>query len=649
MTEPEATPDDGVKPGRWVERIADAMSSERKWRDTGREVVEIYRAEKGADGSSGRGRFNMLFANFSILFPSMYQQAPQADVRRRFQRADDMADAASGVLQGALNAAFDAGNLDAEVRRAVQEVLLPGRGTIRVRWEPTLKPQPVLDMLGVPVVGEDGKPQTEMRKVWEALAFEHVYWEDFVVEPTRRWRDAVWVAFRHYLTKEQVKAEFGDDPAIQQRLSDESWTKGAFVHAPAEMKEATTKAQNAAEPRAMIWECWDRERRTIDWIVPGQSPVLLRRDEDSLELQQFFPCPEPMTSISTTNSQVPVPEYEIWRDLAAEVARITERIDAIIKRMRVRGLYNGSIEELAEVLTGDDGKMLAVNGVDMATAMNQSVWLIPLDMLAQTAVALYGAREQSKQALYEVSGISDVLRGSSDPGETATAQRIKGNFGTLRIDDRRRSLSAFLRDLTRISGEILASKFSANTLSLMSGREVTPELEAYLRNEAQLMCLVDIETDSTVAADQATEQEAARTLVEAIGGLIATFGPLVQDGTVPREMLVEMLKLVLKPFKGSRDLLDMLSQAADAAAQQPPEPPPPDPKAEAEKARMEIEGARAQQDMQIRQEEHAADMQQREAEMAMAGQEHAANMQILAGRAAAAAARPQPLFGRSQV
>ncbi|WP_185982663.1 hypothetical protein [Aureimonas mangrovi] len=648
MSQTEATPqDDGLAPERWTSRIDDAMSVEKDWRDKGKEAIGIYRAERQADGASGRGRFNMLFANTSILFPSMYQQPPQADVRRRFQRADDLADAASGVLQGALNSAFEIGNLDAEIRRAVQEVLLPGRGTIRVRWVPTIEDRPAIDpMTGAPLMGEDSQPVMEPRKTWETLEFEHVFWEDFVVEPVRRWRDAVWCAFRLYLTRSEIEKQFGDDPKVMERLKDEEWMRGAFVHSPVDLQREDRKAQNAAEPRVMLWECWDRERRTIDWIVPGQVPLLLRRDEDPLDLELFFPCPEPMTSIATTNSQVPVPEYEIWRDLAAEVARITDRIDAIIKRMRVRGMFNGSVEELADVLDGEDGQMIAVSGVDMEAAMNTNVWLLPLDILATTAVALYGAREQAKQALYEVSGISDVLRGASDPRETLGAQRIKGNFGTLRIDDRRRGLSSFLRDLTRISAEIMASRFSASTLSIMSGREIQPELEEYLRKESRLMCNVDIETDSTVAIDQSAEQEASQTLVSAVGGLIQTFGPLVQNGMVPREMLAELLKMILKPFKGSRDLLDLIGQAMAAAEQnQGAQQEQPDPAAEAARTELELKAAGAKQDMQIKAEEHQADMAQRSAEMQMDGQEHEAKMRMLAQRAAMAPAR-LPLFGR---
>jgi len=245
-----------------------------------------------------------------------------------------------------------------------------------------------------------------------------------------------------------------------------------------------------------------------------------------------------------------------------------------MQRMRVRGLFNGSIEELADALEGEDGKMIPVAAVEME-ALASNIWMIPLDMLAQTAMALYGAREQSKQALYEVTGISDVLRGASVASETATAQRIKGNFGTLRIDDRRRALNACISDTLRIAAEIVATCFSAETLAVMTGRTVDAEVESFLRNDVLLLCRVDIESDSTIAADEVAEQESSARLVQAAASILQTFGPLVQSGMAPPRLVGEVLKLALRPFKGARDLMGLLDQLSEAAAAGLPAPAQP--------------------------------------------------------------------------
>lgn len=593
----------------WISRLAEARAAERDWRAKGLDAIGIYRAERTADGGAGRGRFNMLYANVSILSPALFQTGPRAEVRGRFAGGDSVADEAAATLQSALNVALDIGGLEGEVRRLVQDMLLPGRGVIRVRW--------------LPVIRADDAGTPEPRKVWESIGFEHVHWEDFTCEPARRWKDVRWCAFRHYLTRAQMQDGFGDDPRIARLLQDTAWGRAAFVHAPTDADGANRHA-GASEPRAMVWECWNRETRTVAWVAPDAGPSLLREDVDPLELEGFFPCHEPLSAVATNDTMIPVPEYEIYRDLATEIARLTERIDAIMKRMRVRGLFNGSIEELAEALEGEDGRMIPVSGIDME-GLAQNVWLIPLDMLAQAATSLYAAREQAKQALYEVTGISDVLRGASSGAETATAQRIKGNFGTLRIDERRRALDAAIRETIRIAAEIMASHFSVRTLSIMSGRPIPPQVERFLREEALMMCRIDVETDSTIAADEVSEQEGAARLVQAVGSVLQTIGPIVQAGGAPPELVVETLRLLLRPFRGARELLNVLEKSSGA----PPAPqqaavPPPDPlldaalrKAELDAAKARLDIAGKEQDLAIRREQHRLAMAQTEQQMAI--------------------------------
>jgi hypothetical protein len=55
---------------------------------------------------------------------------------------------------------------------------------------------------------------------------------------------------------------------------------------------------------------------------------------------------------------------------------------------------------------------------------------------------LYAQRDQLVQAIYEISGISDVLRGSTDAQETLGAQQIKANFGSLRLKERQKAEEA---------------------------------------------------------------------------------------------------------------------------------------------------------------------------------------------------------------
>jgi hypothetical protein len=74
-----------------------------------------------------------------------------------------------------------------------------------------------------------------------------------------------------------------------------------------------------------------------------------------------------------------------------------------------------------------------------------------------------------QEVIYEITGISDILRGSSVASETATAQNIKTQWGTLRLKRLQKEVQRYARDLLRMTLEIAASKFSEDTWAKMTG------------------------------------------------------------------------------------------------------------------------------------------------------------------------------------
>ena len=68
---------------------------------------------------------------------------------------------------------------------------------------------------------------------------------------------------------------------------------------------------------------------------------------------------------------------------------------------------------------------------------------------------LYQARDQAKNTVYEISGISDIVRGQVDPREKASQSKIKAQFATQRLDQRRREVERLARDTARIQVELM--------------------------------------------------------------------------------------------------------------------------------------------------------------------------------------------------
>jgi hypothetical protein len=108
------------------------------------------------------------------------------------------------------------------------------------------------------------------------------------------------------------------------------------------------------------------------------------------------------------------------------------------------------------------------------------------------------------QQIYEITGISDIMRGASQAAETATAQSIKANFGSMRLQKRQRRVQKFTRDIVRIKTEIIAEHFTREMLEEMTGIRMPLKLEQQAA-QSQLMALQQ-QAQMAQAAAQAPPQ-----------------------------------------------------------------------------------------------------------------------------------------------
>jgi hypothetical protein len=503
---------------------------------------------------------------------------------------------AAAVMEKALEIVLDDDVSHEAIKAAVKDVLLPGRGVCRIRWKPLIETKPVEDpVLGgnltLPGEAPDAAPQTQDVKVWETVNDEYVYWEDVLFDPVRQFADGSWIAFRHLFDKQSLLQEFPDSPELQRldqankldellRWTEESAAKNT-VGAGGALKTADKLGDVIR--KAMVWEIWNRTDRKIIWYIRETSGLVLRVDEDVLQLEGFFPIPKPLLAVTTTDTMLPRAYYDLYANLAADLEEISERISRLTEKIKVRGGYNSASREIQDILTAADGKMIPVVGVDMmAGGLQNHIWLVPIMDWVNALKELYLAREQTKQAIYEVMGISDIMRGATNPHETATAQRIKGTMGVGRLSDQKQNVANFVRDLLRLKAEIVAKNFDAETLTKMTGEDVTPEVEAILKSDFTRTCSIDIETDSTVDLDESVEQESNAKILMAMQGIMTGAQGMMMTGVLPPPMIMqfslEMIKMMVHPIRGSRgvvELLDDFQEQLQAQAMMPPPMPPP--------------------------------------------------------------------------
>lgn len=561
----------------WTNEIDAALKAEDAWRRRGREVVRRYRDEQTQ--GAGRQRFNILYANVETIRPAVYARTPRPDVRRRYRDANPAGAMAAETLERALGFYIEFSDIDDVLRRVVNDMLLPGRGVARLRYEPVLETRirrrevmpektPEGEMAfpeGAVVQNGRGFVEDSLDEVvFEAVRPEYVYWEDVVIGPARKWEDVPWLAFRQRLTRKQVADRF---PGFEDDLLFNATRTGTAD----ESGENVTSAQDEGR-LCEVWEIWDKESRQVIFTGKGAKEPLDVLD-DPLGLQGFWPMPRPVQAITTTDTLIPVPEYTLYQELALDLERVSSRIQKLTDALRLRGIYDSTMDEIGALLQAGDNEMIPVtNFRTMEGRIENMVQYAPIREVAEVLAGLYRARENIRQTIFEVTGISDILRGATKASETATAQRIKGNFGTLRLQERQQAVQVFARDLIRLMAEVIAEKFDAGVLMAVTGLPLDSQVQAMLRNDVLRAFNVDIETDSTVAVDEAAEQENVARLLGAVVQFMSGISPFVQapanpGGVIPMDAARDMVLAAVRKYRGVRGFEEALSRIG--AAQSP--------------------------------------------------------------------------------
>jgi hypothetical protein len=135
-------------------------------------------------------------------------------------------------------------------------------------------------------------------------------------------------------------------------------------------------------------------------------------------------------------------------------------------------------------------------------------------------------------------------------------------MGVVRLQDQKSSAATFARDLLRLQAEIIAQNFDPETLSRMTGEEVTPPVLAILRDDFARTCAIEIESDSTVEVDEQTEQQSMAQVMQSIQAVMMGAGQMLQTGVFPPpqviQLSIELLRMFLHPVRNSRGVIELL-------------------------------------------------------------------------------------------
>ena len=702
MADAPAADDDARDFERWNAEIEYAQKDEtyKRWINRSELIIRRYRDErKSSTAEMGKRRYNILWSNVQTLGPAVYGKMPKPIAERRFLDRDPVARLASLIAERTLSFQMDIGGYHDSTQAAVLDYLLPGMGQVWLRYEPEFESSKVLAENAAEETGEDEANETAAdeedegdgepieKLSFERICFDYVFYRDFLWGPARKWSEVPWVAKRSWLDKSEAIEAFGEDMAGRMVFGDP--------------KNKTWATATAAEPmqlgkskKAEVWEIWNKATRCVYFIAPDTVGVMLKREEDDpLKLEGFWPCPPPLFTTQTNDTVIPVPDYVEYQDQAHELDTLTQRIAVVTTAIRANGVYDSSFPALQRLFQdGQDNKLIPVDqwaAFAEKGGMPGALSLVPMDMLIKVLTELYAARDKVKEDIYEITGMSDIIRGATDPNETMGAQQIKARFASGRLGSRQQQVAEFCANIVKIAAEIVSEVFSPESLKLMSGidqmaqeavqkaidgvqmppmpqmpqgqpappmaqqqrqmqfdamkrqaamqaqQQQAQQFDAaikLLRNDKLRGFRVDIETDSTIADDMQDDKSAAVELITGTMQALEAAAPSVASAPELAKPIGEMLMWAYRKYRVGRtmeasleDALDRLDARIEAQKNAPPQPSPDDIKAQ---ATMQVAQAKAQSEQvsaQAEQARSASDLQIAQAKFA--GEQQAAQLQ----------------------
>jgi hypothetical protein len=650
----------GIEPKKskaWLNLLLESEKAFEDWQDHCDNIDELYASLKKLSTADANSilrdrQFQMFWANCEVLKPSIYAKPPVPVVVPKFKDRRPVYQAASEVMERCCVVAFDLTRINDLMLLVRDDLSMISRGVAWCRYESGK--------------GKDAYYDSER------VCIDFKARRDFLHSISRNWREVTWVAAASYLTRTEARDRF-------HKHSGDAY-KDAEYRVDKDGKEV---GGADARERAKFWEIWSKNDGRVLWVAHGCEDILDESDPH-LELQNFFPCPKPAYGTVQRGSLIPVPDVMQYRDQLDEINSLTGRIHALSDAVEVKGFYPAGGGEVAEAV--ETAIRIKTPGLTMVPISNWAafggskeviIWM-PIDMIAQTIVQLVTLRKQIIEDIYQIMGLSDIMRGATDPNETLGAQQLKTQYGSTRIRDKQQEMVRMARDLVEICSEIITEKFKDQTIVEMSQTQLptkkTMEVSAknviaQAKDQAQSMIqasqatmqqqdpqagqqqvqqqlqqlqqsvtqqlnqikeqptieqvlkflkdsraksfTLDIETDSTIMADENGEKQRRAEFVSMLAPLLQQLSAMVAADPSTASFCSEVLKFSVAPYRAGRSLDGAIDELAEAAKQKGAQGKGDDPTTAMGKIQLQIE----QMKQQTAKEKNDADIAIKQAEL----------------------------------
>lgn len=572
----------------WKKQLENAFANPmyKKWIKTSKNIARRYRNQaflsdnvcKKTDLDSECNGYNLLYRNVSVRLPFILPYIPKVQVDRTNRDNDQVARVASMILERTTTKLTECPQFKRALSYAKLDAELSNLGVIWVSYAPYYTTGGFLK---------------------EDVTFDYVSHEDFIWQRSKHWDDCGWVARRKRMTEEDVKKQF-PNLRLPEGLTDDEFE---------ELEHSGLVDEKDREDKTVsVYEIWDKWDKKVYIFHPTYKKILATYD---YPYDIEFPCARPLSYDEFTDSTVPVSRHAQYLSQYEAVDQINKKIAKIKDTLRVVGAYDASVPDFGKIFDADnENSMIGLKNTEKLEGKQIAnlTWFNDNSPAVAALETLNIVRDGYIQDIQKGLGIYDVLEGDTQAQDAYGTNRLKGSFGTMRLQDDQKDAIFFVQDTIRIACEIICQTFEPLSLLAYSTIEYAQQDPNLIMQALELL-----KTDRLKNTRLTISLEDVRSYYDSDykANISALWTSVFQQLQATSQMVQQIpeMALIAKPaimsmirgYKVGAFIEQQMEEAIDKAIaayeqrmSQPKEPSPDMLKAQNEQAKLQLESQKLQ-------------------------------------------------------
>lgn len=569
---------------RWIKGTKKA--SKCHWDDS-KAAWEEYENERKAKADTDEDRkeskriYPIYWSSCKVMEPAFYSQTPKLVAKRAFDIQDPTALTAALMAPRIGNYLVGDCNFDEVMTSAVKEFIHTDKSSLQLIYN-------------------FKESELEGVEPYQKIYLSSVNFDEYLHSPEAKCEAEIMEkAYYFCLGYEEAIAKFGNKTGLPwktnkvfDRDKDEDFRKDI----PGRYLEG--------------WEIHCKHTNHVYWVSEDYKDGFLKDPEpDFYKLRGFFPSTPSIISSKPRKSLFPTPAFVHVQKTVCQMHEQYGKVFELIDGIRRRAIVDGSDPELLAALRDlEGGEFVASKNLQAIIdkgGVEKLIYYIPVQELVTAISELQALEDRFKENFYEWFGVPDILRGSTDPLETAKAQQIAQASAHDRFKFQKKQVQALANDGINLMLDLALQVFSPEKIARICGydymephhQERFMDALNLLKNDEERIIRLEIVTDSMSFLDEQFEaqknQQRADTVMAGLSAVASIQDPAFQN------IAFKILLVTLSGYGGSEEYEDDIKQIKVMLEEQAANPPPPPPdyegmKLQVQQQKMEIDGQKMQ-------------------------------------------------------